>query len=95
MHRVPRGGDGQTIAHGDGPAAAAETGPSCALGRVRCPVEMLARIRGDPVIAATGFILLTARAQKIDEPDVDGFVAKPFSLVELMQCVDAVLARRA
>lgn len=54
-------------------------------------VEMLARIRADPVIAATRFILLTARAQKIDEPDVDGFVTTPFSLVELMRCVDAVL----
>lgn len=56
-------------------------------------MEMLARMRADPEIAATPFILLTARAQEADEPGIDGFIAKPFRLAELTARVDAVLAR--
>ena len=58
-------------------------------------IEMLARMRADPAIAGIPFILLTARAQRLDEAGIDGFIAKPFSLAELTQSVDAVLARRA
>ena len=56
-------------------------------------IEMLARIRADPAIAGTPFILLTARAQEVDEPGIDGFLAKPFSLADLTASVEAALAR--
>lgn len=56
-------------------------------------IEMLARLRADPLIADIPFILLTARAHEVDEPGIDGFIAKPFSLNDLMAGVDAVLAR--
>lgn len=56
--------------------------------------QMLAGMRADPVTAAIPFVLLTARAHETDEPGIDGFIAKPFSLVELTACIEAVLARR-
>lgn len=55
--------------------------------------EMLARMRAQPTTAAIPFILLTARAQQVDEPGIDAFVAKPFSLAALTAGVDAALAR--
>ena len=57
-------------------------------------VQMLAEMRADPDIAGIPFILLTARAQQVEEPGIDGFIAKPFSLSDLTASVDAVLARR-
>jgi DNA-binding response OmpR family regulator len=56
------------------------------IGLLRC-------LRADPATESIRFILLTARAQEVDEPGIDGFVAKPFSLTELTDAVDAVLAR--
>lgn len=56
-------------------------------------IQMLARMRADRATASIPFILLTARAQQIDEPGIDGFLAKPFSLADLTAGVDAVLAR--
>ncbi len=56
-------------------------------------VEMLARMRTEPEMQSIPFILLTARAQQVDAPGIDGFIAKPFSLAELTDSVDAVLAR--
>ena len=55
--------------------------------------QMLARMRADPATATIRFILLTARAQEGQDPGIDGFVAKPFSLADLAAGVDAVLAR--
>lgn len=55
--------------------------------------EMLARMRADRAMARIPFILLTARAQQVDEPGIDGFLAKPFGLADLMAGVDAALAR--
>ena len=80
-----------------GLAAAREHLPDVVLADWMMPrmtgVEMLARIRADPATATIPFILLTARAQEIDDPRVDAFIAKPFSLAELMAGIDAVLAR--
>ena len=56
-------------------------------------IEMLARMRADPATAKVPFMLLTARGQQADEPGIDGFLAKPFSLSELTASVDAALAR--
>ena len=57
-------------------------------------VQMLAEMRADRDIAGIPFILLTARAQQVEEPGIDGFIAKPFSLSDLTASIDAVLARR-
>jgi len=56
-------------------------------------IEMLARMREDPATAGIAFILLTARADDVDESQIDGFIAKPFSLGDLTDQVDAILAR--
>lgn len=91
-HEVLTAADGEA-----GLAAAREHRPDLVLADWTMPrlsgIEMLARLRADAEIAGTPFILLTARAQETDEPGIDGFIAKPFSLGELTTQVDAVLAR--
>ncbi len=91
-HEVVTAPDGEA-----GLAAAREHRPDLVLADWTMPrltgVEMLARMRAEPTIAGIPFILLTARAQQVDEPGIDGFIAKPFSLAELTQSIDAVLAR--
>ena len=84
----------------DGEAGLAEAGarqPDLVIADWTMPrltgIELLRRLRADPATASIRFILLTARAQEVDEPGIDGFVAKPFSLAELTDTVDAVLAR--
>ena len=92
-HEVLEAPDGEA-----GLAAAREHLPDVVLADWTMPrlsgLEMLERMRADMATAAIPFILLTARAQETDEPGIDGFIAKPFSLVELTACIDAVLARR-
>lgn len=91
-HEVLTAPDGEA-----GLAAAAEHRPDLVVADWTMPrltgIEMLARMRADPVMASIPFILLTARAQRVDEPGIDGFLAKPFSLVDLTAGVEAVLAR--
>lgn len=91
-HVVLTASDGET-----GLAAIREHRPDLVLADWTMPrltgVEMLARMRADADVAGTPFILLTARAQETDEPGIDGFIAKPFSLADLTAQVDSVLAR--
>lgn len=91
-HEVLVAADGEA-----GLAATVEQRPDLVVADWTMPrltgIEMLARMRADPVIASIPFILLTARAQEVDVPAIDGFLAKPFSLVELADGVEAVLAR--
>ena len=93
-HEVLDAGDGER-----GLAAAREHLPDVVLADWTMPrmsgLEMLAAMRSEPATAAIPFILLTARAQQTDAPGIDGFIAKPFSLVDLTAGIDAVLARRA
>jgi CheY-like chemotaxis protein len=81
-----------------GLAAAREHQPDLVLADWTMPrltgIEMLAKLRADPAIADIPFVLLTARAQHVDEADIDGFIAKPFALDDLVAGVDAALARR-
>lgn len=58
-------------------------------------VELLDHLRSDPRTAAIPFILLTARLHDAGRLGADGVVAKPFSLRELTESIDAVLACRA
>ena len=93
-HEVLTAPDGEA-----GLGAAREQQPDLVLADWTMPrltgIEMLARMRAEPATAGIPFILLTARAQQADEPGIDGFLAKPFSLTDLTASVDAVLARRA
>jgi DNA-binding response OmpR family regulator len=80
-----------------GLTATAEQQPDLVLADWTMPrltgIEMLERMRADPATAGIPFMLLTARANEVDEPGIDGFLAKPFSLADLVAGVDAVLAR--
>lgn len=91
-HEVLTAPDGES-----GLDAAREHRPDLVLADWTMPrltgIEMLARMRDDPATRSIPFILLTARAQQVDAPGIDGFIAKPFSLAELTDSVDAVLAR--
>jgi DNA-binding response OmpR family regulator len=91
-HAVLTAPDGEA-----GLAAAGEQQPDLVLADWTMPrltgIEMLAHMRADPATAAIPFILLTARAHEVDEPGIDGFIAKPFGLADLVAGVDAVLAR--
>ncbi len=91
-HEVLTAPDGEA-----GLAAVAEHLPDLVVADWTMPrltgIEMLGRMRAEPATQRIPFILLTARAQHVDEPGIDGFVAKPFSLTELASGVDAVLAR--
>ena len=91
-HEVLTAPDGEA-----GLAAVGEQQPDLVLADWTMPrltgIEMLHRMRADPATAALPFILLTARAQVVDEAGIDGFIAKPFGLADLAAVVDAVLAR--
>jgi DNA-binding response OmpR family regulator len=91
-HEIVTAADGEA-----GLAAAREHLPDLVLADWTMPrmtgLEMLTRLRADAAIADTPFVLLTARAQQVDETQIDGFIAKPFSLNDLTATVDAVLAR--
>jgi DNA-binding response OmpR family regulator len=89
-----------TAADGEeGLAAVREHRPDLVLADWTMPrlsgVELLGRMRADPETAGIAFILLTARTHDVDAAGVDGFIAKPFSLRELTERVDAVLSRGA
>ncbi len=91
-HEVLTAPDGEA-----GLAAAREQQPDLVLADWTMPrltgIEMLHAMRADPATASLPFILLTARAQVVDEAGIDGFIAKPFGLADLVAGVDAVLAR--
>jgi two-component system phosphate regulon response regulator PhoB len=89
-----------TAADGEaGLAAVREHQPDLVLADWMMPrltgLEMLARMRADPATAGIAFILLTARADDVDDPRIDAFIAKPFSLTVLTDHVGAILARGA
>lgn len=89
-----------TAADGEaGLAAVREHQPDLVLADWMMPrltgLEMLARMRADPATAGIAFILLTARADDVDDARIDAFIAKPFSLTVLTDHVDAILARGA
>jgi len=91
-HEVLTAPDGEA-----GLAAAAEQQPDLVLADWTMPrltgIEMLHRMRAQTATASLPFILLTARAEVVDEPGIDGFIAKPFGLADLVAGVDEVLAR--
>jgi len=61
-------------------------------------IEVCRAVRGDPLIAFTPIILLTAHAEEAEVEQgfaagVDDYIVKPFSPKELLGRVSAVLAR--
>jgi DNA-binding response OmpR family regulator len=83
-------------------AAARKQTPDLALLDVMMPgmsgVDVCRQLRSDPATAALPVILLTARAQEGDVEvgfgsGADDYVIKPFSPRELVNRVEAVLAR--
>ena len=61
-------------------------------------VDLLARIRADPSIAATPVILLSAKALAADvkaglDAGADDYITKPFEPDDLLQRVDKLLGR--
>jgi DNA-binding response OmpR family regulator len=91
------GHDVLTAPDGEAGLAATAEQPDLVLADWTMPrltgIEMLEQMRADPATAAIPFILLTARANEVHEPGIDGFLAKPFSLADLVAGVDAALAR--
>lgn len=61
--------------------------------------EVLDEIRANPTIATTGFIFLTAHADKDDlrrgmESGADDYIMKPFSRKEILSAIEAVIKKR-
>ncbi len=61
-------------------------------------IEVCVAVRADPDCATTPIILVTARAQESDigrgfAAGADDYIVKPFSPLELISRVDALLAR--
>ncbi|MEX2210513.1 MAG: response regulator [Gaiellaceae bacterium] len=66
----------------------------------RSGLDVLAELRGDPELAATPVLMLTARTQEGDRAaaaaaGADGFVSKPFSPQELAEVVERLLGGKA
>jgi DNA-binding response OmpR family regulator len=79
-----------------------ELRPSVVLLDVQMPgrsgLEVLAMVRGDPSLAATCVIMLTAKALKADvavgmTAGADLYLTKPFSPLDLLTRVDEALGR--
>ena len=65
----------------------------------RSGIEVCRALRGDPSLASTGVIVMTANGMEADRraalaAGADHFVAKPFSPGRIVELVDAVLAER-
>jgi CheY-like chemotaxis protein len=65
----------------------------------RSGLEVLRELRGDPKLAQTPVIMLTARAQAVDRKaaeagGADRFLAKPFSPARLAELVEDLLGAR-
>jgi CheY-like chemotaxis protein len=66
----------------------------------RTGLDVLAALRGDPKLARTPVLMLSARAQAADRAaalrsGVDRYLTKPFSPLELSAAVEELLASRA
>jgi two-component system phosphate regulon response regulator PhoB len=81
-----------------------ETKPDLVLLDLMIPelpgTEVATRIRTDPVIASTPIIMLTAKADEVDQlvglaVGADDYITKPFSVKVLLARVEAVLRRAA
>jgi DNA-binding response OmpR family regulator len=60
--------------------------------------EVAARIRADPVLAETPIVMLTAKAEEVDQlvglaVGADDYITKPFSVKVLLARVEAILRR--
>lgn len=87
----------------EGLAMAREILPSLIITDVMMPImsgyEMTAKIREDDMLRSTPVIMLTARTEITEEHEgrecgADDFLIKPFSLKELMERIEALLAAR-
>jgi two-component system phosphate regulon response regulator PhoB len=83
---------------------AQETKPDLVLLDVMLPelsgTEVATRIRTDPAIAATPIVMVTAKADEVDQlvglaVGADDYITKPFSVKVLLARVEAVLRRAA
>ena len=97
-HAVREAADGAA-----GIAAARDTHPDVVVCDVMMPgltgYDVLARLRGDPALAAVPVILLTAMSERQHmrqgmSAGADDYLTKPYRPVELCEAIDAVLARR-
>lgn len=86
----------------EGLAMARELLPSLIITDVMMPVmsgyEMTAKIREDDILRSIPIIMLTARTEIMEENErhasgADDFLIKPFSLKELLERIEALLAR--
>lgn len=86
----------------DGLARTLSDRPDCVVTDIMMPklsgVDLLARIRADPSIAATPVILLSAKALAADvkaglDAGADDYITKPFEPDDLLQRVDKLLGR--
>lgn len=98
-HEVAEAEDGES-----GLAKARELRPDLVLLDVMMPgaldgLQVLDAIRGDPMLAATRVILLTARGQARDFEEgmsrgADAYVVKPFSPAQLVGSINELLGAR-
>ncbi len=86
----------------EGLARARDDAPDVVLCDIMMPrldgIELLARLRDDPRTAGLPVVLLSAKAQKVEVErglslGADDYVTKPFDPLELVDRVNAVLAK--
>lgn len=61
-------------------------------------LQICARIKADPLLAATRIVMLTARSQGTDimtgfQSGADAYLTKPFSPLELLETVEQLVGR--
>ena len=97
----------EVVSVGDGEAAfaaLARVQPDLILSDVRMPrctgFELLQRVRRDPVFAAIPVIIMSAKADTVDQRmgmslGADDYVTKPYQPVDLLKTIEIRLARAA